>query len=172
MLFRSSRRRNILTPEAFQERAANLGPPRPVVITISSSLRAPSLVIAAGAIRDSITARLRSALRFVPIANAVVTDALERSRSVDSLRAWLKSDLFLTINAGGSFGSDSLRWIVSLRDYTAHSAYGNRAASSPQVAIASAAEPAVVRPLVEAVLRNLDEMDRAPRRDTLSRREL
>ncbi len=158
-------RTKILTPEAFQTRAANMGPPRRVGVSIHSSLTNPGLVIAAGAVRDSIVQRLAANGRFVLIPKGDVVAGLERTRNTDSLRTWLKAELLLTINVAGTVGSDSLRWIVVLRDFSAIASYTNRSASTPTVAAAGAGDPQVISALAGQVMRWLDEMDRAPRRE-------
>ncbi len=153
-----------LSPEAFAARAASLGPPRRVGISVYSGMRGPALV-AASFVRDSLLARLRSKSRFVIIPVDSVTAALSRSRNPDSLRTWLNADLWTSVNLSGPVGSDSLAWTVTLRDYTAHSSFTHRNATSRHFAMVSAAEPTTISALVDTIVQALDAMDKAPRRE-------
>ena len=157
--------RMLLTPEAFANRANNLGPARKVGISIHSSIRNPAIMIAAGLVRDSVASRLRGAgQRFTVLPFDDVTAALARSRDLDSLRTWLGADMWVTLNASGDVGADSLRWSVTTRDFTAHPSYTTQGASSPKVPIGTAGDGAVVSTLVTQILRGMTAMDRAPRR--------
>ncbi len=119
-------RSEIASPEAFRARAATMGPARRISVAVYSGLRSPPIILAAAEIRDSLLVALKGSPRFLPIPPDTVNAALERNRSVDSLQVILRTDLFLTINATGSVGSDSLRWNISARDFSAHSSYATR----------------------------------------------
>ncbi|MES2179945.1 MAG: serine/threonine-protein kinase [Gemmatimonadota bacterium] len=153
-----------LTPDAFAQRANNLGPARRVGISIHSSLRAPALIIAAGVLRDSVQARLRAQQRFTVVAADSVVAALARSRDLDSLRTWVGADMWITLNVSGDVGADSIRWNVTSRDFTAHPAYSTQGASSPRVPVTGASDPGAITPLVTTIMRGVMTMDRAPRK--------
>ncbi|MEO8622758.1 MAG: hypothetical protein ABI625_16925, partial [bacterium] len=152
-----------LSSEAFATRAANLGPPRRIGVSVSSGVRGPAIGPAAS-IRDSILSRLRGKSRFVIIPADSVSAALARTRSTDSLRTWLSADLWAVINLSGPFGSDSLTWTVTLRDFTAYSAFGYRPVSSKHF-VPGPSEPAAISALIDNVMQSLDAMDKAPRRE-------
>ncbi len=159
-----------LLPEMFTDRAQHMGPPRRIGIAIYSGLRNPSAVIAAGVIRDSMLARLRTKDRFVVIPQDSIANALARSRTIDSLRTWLKADLWVTINSTGEFAADSMQWSVTMRDFTSHTSYSQRGIVSKRVSANDAAPASIISMLTESTMRELDAMDRAPRRVLLNGR--
>ncbi|MDB4915639.1 MAG: putative serine/threonine protein kinase [Gemmatimonadetes bacterium] len=157
--------RGSLSPEAFAARANNMGPARRIGVSIYSGLRSPAMISAAGAVRDSVIARLRGKSRYVIIPTDSVSSALARSRITDSLRTWLNADLWLTINVSGDVGADSVNWTLTMRDFTAHGTYANRGVGSRRVALSNSADPATLSALMAGVVQALESMDRAPRRE-------
>lgn len=153
-----------LTPELFNARLADMGPPRRIAVSIHSSVRNPIAVTGATIIRDSLEARFRANARFVLVANDSVTVALAKSRTIDSLRLWLHSDMWVTLNASGDLAADSLRWSATLYDFSANARYTQNSTTSERVAIATATEPSTVTQLVNKIMRLLDVMDNAPRK--------
>jgi serine/threonine protein kinase len=153
-----------LAPEAFAARSTNLGPPRRIAVSIQSGLRNPTAVAAAVVLRDSLDARLKSKTRYLLVPNDSVSEALQRSRNIDSLRTWLHGDMWVTINANVEMAADSLRWTLDLRDFTAHSSYAHMTSASGRVGLVTASEAATVSKLVDNVVRLLESMDRAPRK--------
>ena len=135
-------------------------------------MRNPQLVVAAGLVRDSIMSRLRARSRYNVIPADSVSLMLSHTRVLDSLRAGLNADMWVTIYATASPGSDSVKWDLTLRDFTAHSSFATQGTSSKRVVMSSVTEPGVVSPLADAALRSLEMMDRAPRKDAMVRTEI
>jgi len=154
------------TREQFTERAQHMGPPRRIGVSIYSGIRNASVSTAAAVLRDSITSRLRANGRYVVVPADEVTSALAKSRNIDSMRAATHADLWVTIS--GLQALDSLTWNITVRDFSANSVFSQRAASSKRVQVGDAGAPPVVIPLSESVLRELDAMDRAPRRGSVT----
>lgn len=145
----------------FSRRAANLGPPRRVVITlprIFRSLDAAGPV--AAALADSLRRVIGGSPRFDLVPADSVAAALQKTRTVDDLARLLNADVFASISVF-RVGTDSVRWQVALRDLTAHSAYGLRSWISQPTAIN--APPPGLDTLLAQTLSQLGEMDRAPR---------
>lgn len=145
----------------FSRRAANLGPPRRVAITLPRNFRSlePAAPVAA-ALADSLRRVIGSSPRFELVPADSVAAALQKTRTIDDLATMLKADVFASISVF-RVGADSVRWQVALRDLTAHSAYGLRSWISPPTTMGT--PPAGLDSLLAQTLSQLVEMDRAPR---------
>ncbi|MEP7001723.1 MAG: protein kinase [bacterium] len=154
-----------LPSEAFAVRAANLGPSRRIGISVSSVVRGGPATIAANSVMDSLLARFRQKSRFTTIPADSVAAALSRSHNIDSLRTWLNAEVWASIGLSGPVGADSVYWMVTLRDFTAHSAFSYRPVLSKYALTGSSPEPATISALLDNVVQSLDAMDRAPRRE-------
>jgi hypothetical protein len=161
--------RSTPSADAFAIRAATMGPSRRIGISVSAGVRGAPMIAAANVLRDSLMARLRGKSRYVVISPDSVVAALGRSRSADSLRAWLNADLWTTIAIGGDIGSDSVTWNLQMRDFSATGPYSNRGLSSRHVAVANSTDPAALSTLLSNALLVLESMDKAPRRDPVLR---
>ncbi|MEA3245210.1 MAG: serine/threonine-protein kinase [Gemmatimonadota bacterium] len=145
----------------FSRRAANLGPPRRVAITLPRILRSlePAAPVAA-ALADSLRRVIGGSPRFDLVPADSVAAALQKTRTVDDLAKMLNADVFASISVF-RVGADSVRWQVALRDLTAHSAYGLRSWISQPTSVS--APPPGLDTLLAQTLSQLGEMDRAPR---------
>jgi serine/threonine-protein kinase len=153
----------LLSPEAFQARALNMGPPRRVFIEVGSSmLRSADVMLRSGVVRDSIIRRLAASGRYRPIPTDTTQLALARTRNFDSLGVLVNADLFVTIRTGQS-RADSVLWQAEMRDLTAHSRYTTQLASMLSGPIADGLDFNLSR-FVDLVVRGLAEIDRAPRK--------
>jgi serine/threonine-protein kinase len=153
----------LLSPEAFQARALNMGPPRRVFVELGSSMiRSPDVVLRAGVVRDSIIRRLGASARFRPISIDTAQAALTRTRNFDTLAVLTNVELFVTVRTTPLRG-DSVQWQIDARDQTANSAYSNRSATARGGSVAEGLQLDIPR-LLDQVVRNMAEMDRAPRR--------
>jgi serine/threonine-protein kinase len=151
------------SPEAFQARALNMGPPRRVFVELGSAmLRSPDVVLRAGVIRDSIIRRLGASGRFRPVPIDSAQAALARARTYDSLTAWLNVDLFVMVRTSGA-RADSVQWILDIRDFGAISAYSSRGVTAISSSPADGMEFNVPR-FLDQMVRSLADLDRAPRK--------
>jgi serine/threonine-protein kinase len=151
------------TPEMFQARALNMGPPRRVFVELGSSMvRSPDVMLRGGVLRDSIIRRLAASGRYRPIPVDSAQLALARGRNFDSLGVWLNLDLFVTVRT--SLGkADSVTWQLDVRDQSAITAYQSRSAVARSGSVAEGMVFDVPK-LVDQAVRQLAEVDRAPRR--------
>ncbi len=148
----------------FSRRAANLGPPRRVAITLPRITRSlePAAPVAA-ALADSLRRVIGNSPRFDLVPADSVAAALQRTRTIDDLAKMLNADVFASISVF-RVGADTVRWQVALRDLTAHSAYSLRSWISPPTAIG--VPPAGLDTLLAQTVTQLGEMDRAPRQSS------
>ena len=150
-----------LSTEAFADRAANLGPPRRLFL---SSPRLSARQAAFAPVVDSLADSLRRAI--VRSARFIVIDAdstrmmLERTRTINSIAAAMKVDLFASIYLSPQADS-TVAWTVTVRDLTAHQAFATR---SMGVKSDSGAPLSAIDKLVGRSVQFLHEIDRAPRR--------
>jgi serine/threonine-protein kinase len=150
-----------ISPTAFADRAGAMGGPRRLFVSIPSEARRSTAVGAsAGAIMDSLRKALSRNKRYIVIDRDSVRDALARTRTTDSIAKLLNVELFASLYP--TVGRDSsVQWTLTLRDLTAHPAFGSRSTS---VHTRADSIPWVTDTLIRAGLRMLDEIDRAPRR--------
>lgn len=147
---------------ALEKRAASMGPPRRLVITEPrvSSRTAASQALAT-AVADSLRHVLTAGKRFVAVDRDTVRFALDKTRTIDDLSQMLSSDRFASITLVPA-GNDSVQVHVTLRDLSAHPAYGMRSSSS---ATSTARGPVPgLDSLLSRAARQLGAMDRAPRK--------
>ena len=156
-----SQRDPSLSREAFGERASNPGPPRRVFVSIPAPTRRdPDVDAAAVSVMDSLRRRLTQSRRFIVVDRDSVQLALSRSGVTDSLATLLKVDVFASLYP--QVGRDStVRWTLRLHDLSANPSFGNR---SVVVKVPRDSLLAAIDSLLRGATRNLDEMDRAPRR--------
>jgi serine/threonine-protein kinase len=159
---RAARAANALDQREFARRAATLGAARRVVITeprLSRSMEGAAPISAA--LADSLRRTIGASKRFVVVPADSVAGALQKTRTIDDLSQMLGADIFASVQAF-RVGGDSVRWQVTLRDLTAHSAYGLRSwvANPTPVTVM----PPGLDSLLPQTVGQLNEMDRAPRR--------
>ena len=158
----SSVSRGGIDSAAFAKRAATLGPARRLVVTEPRTYRGmDDLNAYAVTVADSLRHALGGSRRFVLVDRDTVRQALEKTRTIDDLAQILNADAFASITVVPLRG-DSVRWQLTLRDLSAHTAYRTRTLMS-STASRHGAAPGLDSILTIAV-RQLHEMDRAPRR--------
>jgi predicted Ser/Thr protein kinase len=151
-----------LDPLNFAKRAANMGPPRRLVITeprISRGMEAAQPIGAA--IADTLRRVLGASKRFIIVPQDSVRAALEKTRTIDDLAPLLNAELFASISVS-RFRGDSALWQVTARDITAHGAYGVR--SFPSLPSLLQGPVVALDSLVAHTATNFTEMDKAPRK--------
>jgi tRNA A-37 threonylcarbamoyl transferase component Bud32 len=161
--FDSSRnyRVNPLSPQAFAERAQNMGPPRRVVVSDPRPVRnQPEVNAAAARIMDSVRRALEKDARYVVIPPESVGQVLTNTRMIDSVAKRLNADLFLSLTPV-MLRNGVLQWQLAARDLSANSAYRERVVP---VHVHIDSLLALTDSLVLKGLQSLHEIDRAPRR--------
>jgi hypothetical protein len=150
-----------LSPQAYRERAANMGPPRRVFIAIPRVGRTnPAARDAAMALRDSIALALKHDPRFVPVFgdSTVMTSSSGRISEQEAQK--LNVDMVLSV-AAMSLGNGLAQWQVTARDLTAHASFQQRVIPMT-VRLDSLTKGA--DSLVARAMEQLHTMDRAPRK--------
>jgi hypothetical protein len=159
--FREPPRPNQLSREAFAERAANMGPPRRLFVSIPTlNSRTRFLAPQVDSVVDSLRATLGREPRYVLIAADSVRDMLAKTRTTSVVSDSMKVDLFASISAS-IMPDTSIMWQVTTRDLAAHTAYGTRSITMRTM------RPDLLKgidSLVTGAARLLREQDRAPRR--------
>ena len=159
-----SGRSDALSPEAFAERLANMGPPRRLFISYPSPSRSRAFAASASdSLVDSLRRTLSRNKRYVLIDADSARDVLSKTRNLNEISKTLNVDLFASIFVS-PLPDSSVIWTLQLRDLSAHSAYGVRAVTSksgPTSLLAGTDS------LVARAVRYLQEIDRAPRRQGL-----
>jgi hypothetical protein len=150
-----------LSKEAFDARAANMGPPRRLVVWSHPPDRARPEVEAAGnALTDNFRNALRTNPRYIVVSSDETLNALAKSRQRDIVAQMLRADLMVTIR--GNAQRDSLVWTATAWDLAAHPALEQRTVNSPRVPVSAPAT--VADSLLRGVAKALDVVDHAPRR--------
>jgi predicted Ser/Thr protein kinase len=151
-----------LDPLNFARRATTMGPPRRLVITEPRISRGLEVAQPVGmAIADSLRRAFGSSKRFLLVPADSVRAALEKTRTIDDLAQILNADVFASISVS-RFRGDSALWQVTLRDLTAHGAYGVR--SSPSLPSLLQGPVVALDSMVARSVTHITEMDRAPRK--------
>ena len=156
-------RRDAVDPtfRAFSDRAANLGPPRRVVVSNHAPDQQPAVQEAGTLILDAVRQALAGSKRFIPVRRDSTFATLEKTRDRKLVGSMLNSDILISIR-GLAERADSLRWSVTISDATAAPAFEQRSVAGPRVP--SAAPQTAAASLVAQVLALLEQIDRAPRR--------
>jgi len=152
-----------LTKEAFDARAANLGPARRLVITepnVTSRALQPSVMMATQ-FADSLRKILGKSKRFTLIDRDSVKAAAQLARSTNEIAPMLHADVTASVQLFRATG-DSVIWQVTARDLSASPAYGLRAWTTKP--IAQGDKIAGLDTLLARTAKDLEEMDKAPRR--------
>ena len=156
-------RRDAVDPafRAFSERAANLGPPRRVVVSNHAPDQQPAVQEAGTLILDAVRQALAGSKRFIPVRRDSTFATLEKTRDRKLVGSMLNSDILISIR-GLAERADSLRWSVTISDASAAPAFEQRSVAGPRVPLA--APQTAAASLVAQVLALLEQIDRAPRR--------
>jgi serine/threonine protein kinase len=151
-----------LDQAAFDARAANMGPPRRIVIwTHPSDRRNPAVQDAGSAVMNVLRKTLNAQPHMTEADRDSTLAVLARTRDRDSVSHELNADMMATIR-GNLASGDSVMWVLTLWDLTAHRSFAQRSITAGKVAIADPL--ANVDSLMAKSVRALQEMDRAPRR--------
>jgi hypothetical protein len=151
-----------LDKTSFDARAATLGPPRRIVVwNHPPDRRNQAMQDAGSAIMNVLRKALSGQSRFVPVERDSTLSALTRSRNRDSVATVLNADMMATIR-GNMMPGDSVTWVLTVWDLTAHNAFSQRSVTAGKVPLSDPL--ANVDSLVQRSVRALQEVDRAPRR--------
>ncbi len=164
---RTVRSMQSLTRAAWDERAANLGPARRVIVADPAPDRRNPALADSGAV---ILNRIRKALanskgRYTVIATDSTKAALAKTRNPMGVAEILNGDMIVSIRPNPIPG-DSVIWTITLRDLTANSGFAER---STMIKLPSTTSTARLDSIVNVSLRWLDQMDHSPRRTTETR---
>jgi hypothetical protein len=158
-------RANAVDPEvrAFQERAADMGPPRRVVIWNHPPHDNLQVQEAGSVIMDAVRVALRGSPRFIQVPRDSTLELLARSRNRETVLSTLKSDMMVSI--ASSFNSqamDSVSWIITVRDEGTTPNFRERSFRSNAAPLS--APFTYVAATVSRVIAAMEQMDAAPRR--------
>ena len=156
-----------LTRSAWDERAANLGPARRVVVADPAPDRRNAALADSGAV---IMNRVRKALagtrgRFQVVGVDSTKAVLAKTRHPMAVGEALHADVIVSLRANPAAG-DSVLWTITLRDLTAASGFAERSAA---IKLPQTTTSARLDSLITVSLRWLDQMDHAPRRGATDR---
>jgi protein kinase-like protein len=158
-------RSDAVDPEirAFNERAANMGPPRRIVIWNHPPHDNLQVQEAGSVIMDAMRTALRGSQRFVQVPRDSTLDLLARSRNRETVLSTLRADLMVSIAASmSSQASDSVSWIITVRDAGAAPNFTERSFRSNTAPLTS---PFMyVAGILSRALAAIEQMDTAPRR--------
>jgi serine/threonine-protein kinase len=156
-------RRDAVDPafRAFSDRAANLGPPRRVVVSNHAPDQQPAVQEAGSLIMDAVRQALAGSKRFIPVRRDSTLAALEKTRDRKLVTTMLNSDILIGIR-GQVDRADSVRWSVTVSDATAAPAFEQRTVIGPKIPLAAPYTAAAS--LVAQVLALVEQIDRVPRR--------
>lgn len=160
---RGNRGEQPLTKEAFEQRAANMGPARRVVITepnITSRTLQPSQSVALQ-FSDRLRKLLSKNKRFTIVDRDSVRALAQTVRSINEIAPMLHADVVANVQLYRANG-DSVIWQLTARDLSASPAYGVRVwATKPMT---QGDRIAGLDTLLARTAKDLEEMDKAPRR--------
>ena len=160
-----SPRPNPLSRQAFEERRANMGPPRRLFVSFPSlSSRSRFIAPQVDSVVDSLRAVLAQDRRFILIPADSVRQILARTRTTSVIADSMNVDLFASVSAS-MLPDTSVIWQVRSRDLSAHGAYSSRDITMRRE------RPDLLQgidSLIAGTRRHLREMDGAPRRKPAS----
>jgi serine/threonine protein kinase len=157
-------RADAIDPElrAFDERAANMGPPRRLVIWNHPPHDNLRVQEGGSAVMDVLRTVVRSNPRFVQVARDSTLELLARSRNRETVMNALNADLMVSINSSTSSRGDSVSWTISVRDLGAANPYQERSYRSAPAPIDNPLAYSAIT--LSRVLAALEQIDAAPRR--------
>jgi len=158
-------RPNPLSREAFDERAANMGPPRRLFVSFPSlSSRSSFIAPQVDSVVDSLRAVLGQDRRFVLVPADSVRQILARTRTTSVIADSMNVDLFASLSAS-MLPDTSVIWQVRSRDLSAHGSFSSRDITMRRE------RPDLLKgidSLIAGTRQQLREMDGAPRRKPAS----
>ena len=158
-------RSNVVDPEvrAFQERAADMGPPRRIVIWNHPPHDNLRVQDAGSVVMDALRAALRGSQRFIQVPRDSTLELLARSRNRETVLSTLKADLMVSIASSfSSQAQDSVSWIITVRDAGAMNQYLERSFRTTAAPLSSPFTYTAAT--LSRVLAAIEQMDTAPRR--------
>ncbi len=148
--------------EAFEARAADMGPPRRVFVSIPQlDRRTAFLAPLADSLVDSVRATLGRDPRYVLIPADSVRAQLGRTRSTNAIARDMSVELFAAFQVSVSPDS-SVAWQVTARDLGAYPQFSVRSISMRTRLAAGMSD---LDSLVQETTRLLERLDRSPRRE-------
>ncbi|HEV8409258.1 MAG TPA: serine/threonine-protein kinase [Gemmatimonadaceae bacterium] len=152
--------------EMINERMANLGPPRRILVTTPAAMSdRRDIATASAAVADSLRRYLASTHRYVIVSprDEVHSEAFSNAHSVDSIAKSVNADMIAAVFMSPRKDS-SATWTILLRDATANEGAGSRSVS------ARAPKDSLLAPADSLVLRSaryLEMLDHSPRRGAI-----
>lgn len=158
-------REGVVDPEAraFQERAANPGPPRRIVLWNHPPHDNLRVQEAGSTVMDALRSALRGSSRFIQVPRDSTLALLARSRNRETVLATLKADMMVSI--AGNFTSrsqDSVTWTITVRDVGAVRQYEERSFRSAPAPLENPFAFTAVT--LTRVIAAIEQMDTAPRK--------
>ncbi|HWP71382.1 MAG TPA: serine/threonine-protein kinase [Gemmatimonadaceae bacterium] len=158
-------RPNPLSRQAFEERRANMGPPRRLFVSFPSlSSRSSFIAPQVDSVVDSLRAVLGQDRRFVLVPADSVRQILARTRTTSVIADSMNVDLFASLSAS-MLPDTSVIWQVRSRDLSAHGSFSSRDITMRRE------RPDLLKgidSLIAGTRQQLREMDGAPRRKPAS----
>ena len=158
-------RSNVVDPEvrAFQERAADMGPPRRIVIWNHPPHDNLQVQEAGSVVMDAVRVALRGSSRFTQVPRDSTLELLARSRNRETVLSTLRADMMVSVAASfSSQAQDSVSWIITVRDAGAMPNYVERSFRSTPAPLSSPFTYTAAT--LSRVLAAIEQMDTAPRR--------
>jgi hypothetical protein len=151
-----------LAKEAFDARAANMGPTRRLIVWTHPPDRAhPEIEAAGNSLMEFLRKGLSGNSRYSLVSSDETLNTLAKTRTRDEVAAQTHADMMVTVR-GAASKQDSVVWSVIVWDLTAYGPYEQRPVGAGRAAIAGS--PAVADSLLRAVSATLQTLDRAPRK--------
>jgi serine/threonine protein kinase len=151
-----------LAKEAVEARAANMGPPRRLIVWTHPPDRARPEIEAAGTIvAEHLRKQFASNPRYVVVPIEETLNALLKTRDREQVSLTTRAELMVTIR-GNMTRADSVTWTTTAWDLGAFPVYEQRQANAGRVPISTPA--ANVDSLFKSTSRALETLDRAPRK--------
>ena len=158
-------RPNPLSRQAFEERRANMGPPRRLFVSFPSlSSRSSFIAPQVDSVVDSLRAVLGQDRRFVLVPADSVRQILARTRTTSVIADSMNVDLFASLSAS-MLPDTSVIWQVRSHDLSAHGSFWSRDITMRRE------RPDLLKgidSLIAGTRQQLREMDGAPRRKPAS----
>jgi hypothetical protein len=151
-----------LSKEAFEARAANMGPPRRLIVwTHPRDAAHPEIETAGSVVSELLRKQFGSNPRYVVVPAEETLNALLKTRDRDEISRVTRAELMVTIR-GSQVRTDSVQWTTTAWDLGAFGQYQQRAVNAGRVHIG--APTANVDSLFRATSKALETIDKAPRR--------
>jgi serine/threonine-protein kinase len=157
-----SPRRGAVDPiqRAFEQRAANMGPPRRVVVWDHPPDNVPGVRDGGSAVMDVLRKALATSTRYVPVSRDSTLAVLDKSRERNAVLAALHADMMVSIR-GRPVHGDSVSYALTVWDLGAVPQLASRSVGGPASPLSAPLLHADT--LVSRVIQELQQIDRSPR---------